>query len=126
MTFIISDIKHDWENRVPQIKVDVDQQRAKRAGVTSADIAQSLERYFSGQSISEFREGDDIFPIMVRAEDSERFDLDRIYSVNVFASDDTGQALLISKIAAFLDLAKQVEAGALSGTDEFGNALVAP
>lgn len=83
----VIDIKHDWENRVPQIKVDVDQQRAKRAGVTSADIAQSLERYFSGQSISEFREGDDIFPIMVRAEDSERFDLDRIYSVNVFASE---------------------------------------
>lgn len=80
------DIKTDWENRVTQIKVRVDQQRAKRAGVTSADIARSLERYFSGQEISEFREGDDIFPIIVRAQDSERTNLSRVHSVSVYAS----------------------------------------
>jgi len=80
------DIKTDWENRITEIKVDVDQQRAKRVGVTSADIAQSLDRYFSGDVISEFREGDDLIPIVVRARDSERFDLSRIQTVNVYAS----------------------------------------
>lgn len=80
------DIKTDWENRITEIKVDVDQQRAKRVGVTSADIAQSLERYFSGEVISELREGDDLVPIIVRAKDSERFDLSRIQTVNVYAT----------------------------------------
>ena len=80
------DIKNDWENRITEIKVDVNQQNARRAGVSSSDIAQALETYFSGRAISEFREGDDIFPIIMRAKDTERYDLDRIESVNIYST----------------------------------------
>jgi len=80
------DIKTDWENRITEIKVEVNQQNARRAGVSSSDIASGLERYFSGQVISEFREGDDIFPIIMRAKDNERYDLDRLESVNIYSS----------------------------------------
>ncbi|MCG8550221.1 MAG: efflux RND transporter permease subunit [Desulfobacterales bacterium] len=79
------DIKNNWENRVTEIQIRVNQQNARRAGVSSFDIAQSLQTYFSGRGITEFREGDDIFPIVLRAKDSERFDLDRIQSVNVYS-----------------------------------------
>lgn len=79
-------IKNDWQNRVTKMKIEVDQQNARRAGVTSRDIAQSLETYFSGRTISEFREGDDIFPIIMRAQDGERDDLDRLDSVSVYSS----------------------------------------
>src|SRR5690606_28338501 len=81
------DIKHNWENRVTQYLIEVDQQRAKRAGVTSQDVAKSLQSYFSGNQISEFREGDDIFPIVVRAADRERFDPSRVHTVNVFSQN---------------------------------------
>ncbi len=80
------DIKSDWENRITTLKVEVNQQNARRAGVSSNDVAQALETYFSGRTISEFREGDDIFPIVLRAQNSERYDLDRINSVNVYSS----------------------------------------
>lgn len=80
------DIKNDWENRITEIKVDVNQQNARRAGVSSNDIAIALETYFSGRTISEFREGDDIFPIIMRAQDNERYDLDRIQSVNIYST----------------------------------------
>ncbi|MFP4390221.1 MAG: efflux RND transporter permease subunit, partial [Desulfococcaceae bacterium] len=79
------DVKTDWENRITQIRVNVDQRRAKRAGVTSDDVAQSMESYFSGLRVSEFREGDDIFPIVVRAPERERFDLDRVRTVTVYS-----------------------------------------
>ena len=80
------DIHNDWENRVTEIRVEVNQQNARRAGVSSDDIARSLQTYFSGQQISEFREGDDIFPIVMRAEEAERYDLGRLENVNVYAS----------------------------------------
>ena len=35
------DIKQDWNNRVYTAKADVDQARARRAGVTSEDVALS-------------------------------------------------------------------------------------
>ena len=77
------DIWSDWENRIPKIVVEVDQARARRAGVTSADVARSMERFFSGRPVSEFREGDDIFPIVARAEAVERHDLDRVRTLAV-------------------------------------------
>lgn len=79
------DIHDDWENPLGKIVVDVDQIRARRAGVSSADVAGALETYFSGRVVSEFREGDDVFPIVARAADAERGDPSRISSLSVFS-----------------------------------------
>ena len=80
------DIRNDWENRVSRLRIDVNQQKARRAGVSSADIAQTLNTYYSGRIISEFIEGDDILPIIVQSRDKERFDLSRVESINVFSN----------------------------------------
>jgi multidrug efflux pump subunit AcrB len=80
------DIRNDWENRVTEIKINVNQQQARRAGVSSQDIAQSLQSYFSGLVVTEFREGDDILPVIIRAPASERFDLNRLETVTVFST----------------------------------------
>lgn len=81
----IYDVRNDWENRITQIRINVNQQQARRAGVSSADVAQSLQSYFSGLRVTEFREGDDILPILVRAPKNERFDLNRLETVTVFS-----------------------------------------
>lgn len=81
-----TDVRNDWENRIINVFVEVDQQRARRAGVSSEDVAKSLQTYFSGQEITEFREDDDLIPIMVRADAEDRFNLDRMRSINVFAT----------------------------------------
>ncbi|MBS62684.1 efflux RND transporter permease subunit [Salinisphaera sp.] len=94
------DIRHDWENRIDAIRVDIDQARARRAGVTSADVARSMSQYFDGRQITEFREGDDIFPIVLRAADAERHDLDRVKSLSVF-SQSQGHSVPLEQIAAF-------------------------
>lgn len=79
------DIRNNWENRVTQIKLDIDQQKARRAGISSADIAQTLNTYFSGRVITEYLEGDDILPVIIQAKEEERFNLDRVKSVNVYS-----------------------------------------
>ncbi len=94
------DIRHNWENRIDAIRVEVDQARARRAGVTSADVARSMSQYFDGRSITEFREGDDIFPIVLRAADAERHDLDRVKSLSVF-SQSQGHSVPLIQIADF-------------------------
>ncbi len=78
------DVRHDWENRIPTITVRVDPKRARRADVTSADVAAALEQYFSGRTISEFRERDETFPIVLRAGDTERNDIERMRTVAIF------------------------------------------
>ena len=80
------DIRTDWQNRTLKILINVDQVRARRAGVSSNDIAQSLNAYFEGSEITQFREKDNIIPILFRAEDEERFNMDRMRTLNVFSS----------------------------------------
>jgi multidrug efflux pump subunit AcrB len=79
------EVKDDWENKVSQISVQIDQARAKRAGVTSADVALSLQTFYSGVTVSEFREGDDLLPIIVRGEKHDRVDFSRIYGISVYS-----------------------------------------
>jgi multidrug efflux pump subunit AcrB len=94
------DIRSDWENRITKVDVRVDQARARRAGVTSADVARSLSTYLDGRFVTEFREGDDIFPIVARAAEFERGDFDRMESISVY-SPTTNRNVPLFQVATF-------------------------
>jgi multidrug efflux pump subunit AcrB len=79
-------IYSDWENRVSKVFVDIDQPRARRAGVTSEEIANSLNAFFSGNPITDYREEDKAIPVMLRAVGAERKTLDRLRTVEVYSS----------------------------------------
>jgi len=92
------DIRNDWENLITKIEVKVDQHRAKRAGLTSDDIAQALAAYFSGTQITEYREEDEIIPVVLRAQETERHSLDRLRTLNIY-SEKTGKAIPLFQVA---------------------------
>jgi multidrug efflux pump subunit AcrB len=48
------DIKQDWNNRVYTVKADVDQARARRAGVTSEDVANALDFFVDGSTATNY------------------------------------------------------------------------
>jgi multidrug efflux pump subunit AcrB len=79
-------IFNDWENRVTKVMVDINQPRARRAGVTSEEIANSLNAFFSGSPITDYREEDKAIPVMFRAIGAERKTLDRLRTVEVYSS----------------------------------------
>lgn len=95
------DIRNNWENLTVKIEVQIDQHRAKRSGITSSEIAQALESYFAGTQITEYRDGDEIIPILFRADDSERRSLDRMRTINIY-SQKTGQAIPLFQVADFV------------------------
>ena len=78
-------VHNDWENRVTKVEVEVDQPRARRAGVSSLEVADSLDAFFSGQRVSDFREGDKVIPILMRASGDERHSLDRVRNTSVYS-----------------------------------------
>jgi len=80
-------VRTNWENRIVKVKVKVDQHRARRAGVTSDDIAKALQSFFSGANVTQYRDVDDIIPVIFRAKEAERYNLDRLRTVSVFSSN---------------------------------------
>jgi multidrug efflux pump subunit AcrB len=64
----IRDNEDDWGNKVIKVVIEIDQDRARQLGITSEEITQLLNTYFSGASVSIYREGDNLIPIVLRAE----------------------------------------------------------
>ncbi len=66
------DIKQDWNNRVYTAMADVDQARARRAGVTSEGVANSLDFFIDGDTTTNFYHGNVEIPIVGRGVKIER------------------------------------------------------
>jgi multidrug efflux pump subunit AcrB len=92
------DIKDDWENRILKVKVLVDQARARRAGVTSEEVAYSLSAFLDGVEVTDYREGDTVIPVLLRGEAAERGDLSRLTAINVY-SVGRGVAVPLPQVA---------------------------
>jgi multidrug efflux pump subunit AcrB len=60
------DIKQDWNSRVFTAIADVDQARARRAGVTSKDVADTLNFLIDGGTTTDFHQGNVQIPIVGR------------------------------------------------------------
>ncbi len=91
-------IDDDWGARTKKLLVEVNQPRALRAGVSSQDIAVSLQSFLTGFDTTEFREGDKIIPVTLRSVDTQRNDVNRIESLNVY-SQGTGQSVPLAQVA---------------------------
>ncbi|MFC2080746.1 efflux RND transporter permease subunit, partial [Bacteroidota bacterium] len=78
-------VDDNWGVRNKKIIVDIDQVKAKLAGVSSQDIAISLQTVLAGSYIGQFREGDKVIPIIMRNQQSEAQDIDKLESLNIYA-----------------------------------------
>lgn len=75
--------ENDWGNRVIKVVIDVAQDQARELGVTSREISDVLNTYFSGTTYSTFRDGPDSIPIVLRAEPGFRDSLEDIANLSI-------------------------------------------
>ncbi|MEM9761249.1 MAG: efflux RND transporter permease subunit [Pseudomonadota bacterium] len=88
----------DWGNKVIKVVVDIAQDKAREFGVTSRDISDVMEAYFSGTQYSTYREGDEQIPIVMRATVGSRDSIEDLANLTVSTG---GQLISIDQIAAF-------------------------
>lgn len=96
----VESVRSDWENFVLKLRVEVDQERARRAGITSEEIARTLTAHFSGQQITDYRDGDKVIPVTIRARADDSNSLDRMRTVEVF-SQSRGVPVPLLQVADF-------------------------
>lgn len=65
-------IQDNWGPRLLRLDVAVDQNKARRAGISSEEIATSLAMRNSGIDVSVLRDGDNLVPLVVRGAQDER------------------------------------------------------
>ena len=91
-------VTDDWGPRSKKLVVEVDQLRARRAGVSSQDVAISLQTALSGLETTQYRENDAVVPVMLRSTMANRADMAQLENLNVHAQA-TGRTVPLLQVA---------------------------
>ncbi len=92
----VEELKTDLERGKPELLVDVDRAAARRYGLSTAQVAVSIRTALFGKELSKYKDGEDDFPIMLRFQESERYDLEAILNQRIaFRDPATGKQVSI-------------------------------
>ncbi len=92
-------LRDDWAPDSPQVKIEIDPDRANLVGITNADVANSSAAAISGTPVSTFKEGNKIISIVARLRPQDRAQLSQIKSLYVYSSQQNTRVPLLSVAA---------------------------
>ena len=78
-------VKDDWGPKSKKFLINIDQNRAKNAGITSQDIAASLLTVLDGVQTGSYREDDKSIPIVMRNDANQQQTLASLETLNIYA-----------------------------------------
>ncbi len=91
-------IGEDWGPRVKKLKVSINEERARRAGISNLDVAVSMQSFLSGMQISDYREEEKVIPVTLRSIERDRDDVAKLEALNVF-SQSSGRSVPLRQVA---------------------------
>ncbi|MGB5334683.1 MAG: efflux RND transporter permease subunit [Woeseiaceae bacterium] len=94
----ISNVKNSWGLQTKKLTVDVDQELARRSGVTSEDVAYSLQAGLTGIDLTQYREEDELIPVTMRTVAADRQDFSKLDGLTVY-SQSTGSSVPLKQVA---------------------------
>ena len=83
----VEEIKSDFQNNKPEIIFDIDRERANREGISSGQIGMDLRTAIFGKEVSKFRDANEDYEINLRANESQRNNLDALRNMKVTYRD---------------------------------------
>jgi multidrug efflux pump subunit AcrB len=92
----IAVMRDDWSPDSPQVKIQIDPDRANVVGITNADVANSTAAAISGAPVGLLREGNKSIPIVARLHGQERAQLGQIENLYVYSSRQNTRVPLLS------------------------------
>ena len=82
-------VRNDWDPDILRASVEVDQVRARAAGISTTDVAAALQSVLGGEAVSQFREEDHSLPVLWRADTANRAKPESLVAVLVPSSNGT-------------------------------------
>ncbi len=90
----VSDLSGSYAKSVT---VSVDENKARLLGLSSEDIATTLQTLLQGAVMTQYREGNDLIPVLARADQASRQDLAGLGDLEVTSAN--GRAVPLSQVA---------------------------
>ncbi len=90
----------DWGARSKKIVMDIDNARAQLAGVTNDEVASAMQTHLKGLETTDYREADQLIPIVLRSErgENDQTDFSLLSNISVY-SQATNKTVPLSQVA---------------------------
>lgn len=112
----IEGLKIDIEVGKPEITITVDREKARMFGLSTAQIASTIRTALFGKEISDFKIGEDEYPIQLRLQEKYRYDLSSLINQKLTFRNMRGQMVQIP-ISSVADLEYTNSYGAVKRVD---------
>ncbi|MBW8366771.1 MAG: efflux RND transporter permease subunit [Arenimonas sp.] len=93
----VTNVNLDWDEPSKVVRLQIDQERARVLGISSAEVAAFLRGSLSGTSVSTYRDGNELIEILLRGPAQEREQLSLLGSLSVPAGN--GRSVALSQVA---------------------------
>jgi multidrug efflux pump len=92
------DVNDDWHERIPSVRLVLDQDKARALGVSTASLSQALQAHYTGVPVGQFREEDKLIDIVWRAQQPLRMGVDKLPNINV--QTHQGESVALSQLVS--------------------------
>ena len=93
----VANVHLDWEEPSKVVYLNIDQDRARALGVSTAALSKFLQSSLTGSSVSQYREDNELIEILLRGTQEERTELAHLSSLSV--PTDNGRSVALSQVA---------------------------
>nr|MBF0685560.1 efflux RND transporter permease subunit [Pseudomonas sp.] len=93
----VDNVHLDWQEPSKVVWLNVDQDRARVLGVSTAELSAFLQRTFTGSSVSQYREGNELIEILLRGTERERLELSMLSSLAIPTAN--GRSVPLAQVA---------------------------
>jgi len=98
----IEELKSDLQLNKPEIKINIDRERANREGISTAQIGLELRNAVYGKEVSRFKDANEDYPIMLRYKKSQRNNIEELQNLKITYRDmNMGGAIRQVPLSAF-------------------------
>ncbi|WP_299872550.1 efflux RND transporter permease subunit [uncultured Cocleimonas sp.] len=90
-------VKDDWREMVKVIRPKINEQNARRVGLSQSDISKAIDEFFNGTTVGLYREADELRSIVFRPNAENRKDVKNIRDIEIF-SQSSGRYIPITQV----------------------------
>jgi multidrug efflux pump subunit AcrB len=94
----LQDITLDWNEPARVVRLDIDQDKARRLGLTSRDLAGALNAIFDGTRVTQLRDDEYLVNLVVRGQARDRGDLAALANLQIVGP--SGDAIPLRSFAS--------------------------
>lgn len=95
----VVDLKDDYDVGKPEIRIEIDREKAALFGMNTGMIANAVRTAINGATASKYRVGEDEYDIKVRLKKEQREDLNALQNLKIIYNDKKGKTLSVPLIS---------------------------